>query len=228
MEFQKYAGRRFLEFQKYGLFSHRCRFLEFHLYDIFDQFSNLLNSKNSQYFQNFRFVYFQEYFLFLKWTDFWNSNSRDYLFSIPISGIPKIWELHVYQYLAIRVKCEIVPWYMKIPIFVIRFDFPHQLCSALIHKNICYKVFSIEFDEKLGQKQKRKSINTIHQDKSQFLVELSQLENLQPLGNAKSSTKDLCSLTIILKGTFRQFQESSYSYQPSQLNCCRLTFQTIF
>ena len=41
----------------------------------------------------------------------------------------------------------------------------------------------------------QKSINTIHQDKSQFLVELSQLENLQPLGNAKSSTKDLCSLT---------------------------------
>ena len=77
------------------------RFLEFHLYDIFDQFSNLLNSKNSQYFQNFRFVYFQEYFLFLKWTDFWNSNSRDYSVSIPIFGIPIIWELHLYQYLSV-------------------------------------------------------------------------------------------------------------------------------
>ena len=30
---------RFLEFQKYGLFLHRCRFMEFHLYSIFDQFS---------------------------------------------------------------------------------------------------------------------------------------------------------------------------------------------
>ena len=68
------------------------------------------------------------------------------------------------------------------------------------------------------QNQNSKSINTIHQDKSQFLVELSQLENLQPLGNAKSSTKDLCSLTIILKGTFRQFQESSYSYQSLKVN----------
>ena len=83
---------RFLEFQKYGLFLLQSRFKEFHLYDIFDQFSNLLNSKNRQYFQNFRFVYFQEYFIFLNWTDFWNSNSRDYLVSIPISGIPKIWK----------------------------------------------------------------------------------------------------------------------------------------
>ena len=116
---------RFLEFQKYGLFLHRFRFLEFHLYSIFDQFSNQLNSKNRHYFQNFRFVYFQEYFLFLKQTDFWNSNSMDYLVSIPISGIPKIWKLQVYQYLAMRVKCEIVPWYLKIPIFVIGFDFPH-------------------------------------------------------------------------------------------------------
>ena len=83
---------RFLEFQTYGLFLHRCRFLEFHLFRILIQFANLLNSKNRHYFQNFRFVYFQEYFLFLKWTDFWNSNSRDYLESIPISGIPEIWE----------------------------------------------------------------------------------------------------------------------------------------
>ena len=55
----------------------------------------------------------------MKCTDFWNSNSWDYLVSIPIFEIPKIWELHVYQYLAIRVKCEIVPRYLKIPIFVI-------------------------------------------------------------------------------------------------------------
>ena len=113
-----------MEFQKYGLFSHRCRFMEFHLYDIFDQFSNLLNSKNRHYFQNFRFVYFQEYFLFLKWTDFWNSNSWVYLVSIPISGIPNIWELHVYQYLAIRVKCEIVPQYLDIP------NFCHSVCFS--------------------------------------------------------------------------------------------------
>ena len=78
------------EFQKYGLFSHRSRFMEFHLYSILIQFSYFVNSKNRHYFQNFRFVYFQEYFLFLKWTDFWNSNSMVYLVSIPISGIPKI------------------------------------------------------------------------------------------------------------------------------------------
>ena len=69
---------RFLEFQTYGLFLHRCRFLEFHLFRILIQFANLLNSKNRHYFQNFRFVYFQEYFLFLKWTDFWNSQSNIY------------------------------------------------------------------------------------------------------------------------------------------------------
>ena len=117
MEFQKSGRRRFLEFQKYGLFTHRCRFLEFHLYSKLFQFSNLLNSKNRHLFQNFRFVYFQEYFLFLKWTDFWNSNSWDYLVSIPIFEIPKIWKLHVYQYLAVRVKCEIVPRYLEIPNF---------------------------------------------------------------------------------------------------------------
>ena len=124
---------RFMEFQKYGLYTHRCRFMEFHLYSILFQFSNLLNSKNRHFFQNFRFVYFQEYFLFLKWTDFWNSNSRDYLFSIPISGIPKIWELHVYQYLAIRVKCEIVPWYMKIPILSFGLIF---LTNFVVHWSI--------------------------------------------------------------------------------------------
>ena len=127
--------------------------MEFHLFRILFQFSNLLNSKNRHYFQNFRFVYFQEYFLFLKWTDFWNSNSWDYLESIPIFEIPIIWELHVYQYLAVSVKCEIVPWYLKIPIIVIGFDFPHQLCSALIHKNICYKVFSLEIDKERGTNQ---------------------------------------------------------------------------
>ena len=121
--------------------------MEFHLYSILIQFSYLLNSKNRYFFQIIRFVYFQEYFLFLKWTDFWNSNSRAYLVSIPISGIPIIWELHVYQFLAIRVKCEIVPWYLKFPIFVIGFDFPHQLCSASIHQNINYIVFSIEIDK---------------------------------------------------------------------------------
>ena len=68
------------------------RFMEFHLYSILVQFSYLLNSKNRHFFQNFRFVYFQEYFLFLKLTDFWNSNSWDYLVSIPIYGIPEIWE----------------------------------------------------------------------------------------------------------------------------------------
>ena len=81
---------RFLEFQKYGLFLQQCRFIEFHLYGIFEYFANLLNSKNRHFFQYFRFVYFQEYFLFLKWTDFWNSNSWDYLVSIPIFGIPEI------------------------------------------------------------------------------------------------------------------------------------------
>ena len=101
------------------------RFMEFHLYSILFQFSNLLNSKNRHLFQNFRFVYFQEYFLFLKWTDFWNSNSRDYLVSIPISGIPKILELHLYQYLAIRVKCEIVPRYLEI------LKFCHSVCFSL-------------------------------------------------------------------------------------------------
>lgn len=57
---------RFLEFQKYGLFFEMGRFMEFHLYSILIQFSYLLNSKNRHLFQNFRFVYFQEYFLFLK------------------------------------------------------------------------------------------------------------------------------------------------------------------
>ena len=167
--------------------------MEFHLYSILFQFSNLLNSKNSHFFQNFRFVYFQEYFLFLKCTDLWNSNSSDYLVSFPISGIPKIWKFHLYQYLAIRVKCEIVPQYLEIPNFCHSVCFFSPTCNALIHKYFSYKVFSLEIGTKLGTK--RKSINTIHQDKSQFLVELSQLENLQPLGNAKSSTKDLCSLT---------------------------------
>ena len=96
MEFQKYVGRRFLEFQKYGLFLYRCRFMEFHLYSILFQFSYFLNSKNRHLFQNFRFVYFKEYFLFLEWSDFWNSNSSDYLESIPISGIPKIWKFHTH------------------------------------------------------------------------------------------------------------------------------------
>ena len=41
------------EFQKYGQLLHGCRFLEFHLYSIFDQFSYLLNSKNRHFFQNF-------------------------------------------------------------------------------------------------------------------------------------------------------------------------------
>ena len=122
---------RFLEFQKYGLFLHRSRFMEFQLYSIFGQFSYLLNSKNSHFFLNFRFVYFQEYFLFLKWTDFWNSNSWDYLVSIPIFGIPFILEFHLYQYLAIRVKCEIVLWYFEIPNFLIGFAFPHQLLYNL-------------------------------------------------------------------------------------------------
>ena len=135
--------------------------MEFHLYSILFQFSYLLNSKNRHYFQNFRFVYFQEYFLFLKWTDLWNSNSSDYLVSIQISGIPKIWELHLYQYLAIRVKCEIVPIYLDIPIFVIRFDFPHQLYSVSIHKSFSYKVFSLEIGTKLGTKPKFK-INQYH------------------------------------------------------------------
>ena len=124
MEFQNSGRRRFLEFQKYGLFSQQSRFMEFHLYSILFQFSYLLNSKNRHLFQNFRFVYFQEYFLFLKWTDFWNSNSSDYLVIIPISGIPKIWELHVYQYLAVRVKCEIVPQYLEIP------NFCHWVCFS--------------------------------------------------------------------------------------------------
>ena len=126
---------RFLEFQKYGLFLHRCRFMEFQLYSILFQFSYLLNSKNRHYFQNFRFVYFQEYFLFLKWTDFWNSNSWDYLISTPIFEIPKIWKFHLYQYLAVRVKCEIVPQYLEIPNFChsVCFSLP---CIALIHKYI--------------------------------------------------------------------------------------------
>ena len=80
---------RFMEFQKYGLFLHRCRFLEFHLYNILIQFSYLLNSKNRHLFQNFRFVYFQEYFLFLKWTDFWNSNSGIASLPIPFSLLSK-------------------------------------------------------------------------------------------------------------------------------------------
>ena len=136
MEFQKYVGRRFLEFQKYGLFLYRCRFMEFHLYNILFQFSYLLNSKNRHYFQNFRFVYFQEYFLFLKWTDFWNSNSSDYLVSIPISGIPIFLELHLYQYLAIRVKCEIVPRYLDIPNFCHSVSFSSLTCSVSIHQYI--------------------------------------------------------------------------------------------
>ena len=87
-------------------------------------FSYLLNSKNRHFFQNFRFVYFQEYFLFLKLADFWNSNSWDYLVRIPIFGIPFILELHLYQYLAIRVKCEIAPWYLEIP------NFSHSVCFS--------------------------------------------------------------------------------------------------
>ena len=45
--------QRFLEFQKYELYTHRCRFMEFHLYSILDQFSNFVNSKNRHFFQNF-------------------------------------------------------------------------------------------------------------------------------------------------------------------------------
>ena len=100
------------------------RFMEFQLQGVLFPFSYLLNSKNSHYFQNFRFVYFQEFFLFLKLADFWNSNSWDYLVSIPIFEIPKIWELHVYQYLAVRVKCEIVPQYLDIP------NFCHSVCFS--------------------------------------------------------------------------------------------------
>ena len=96
---------RFLEFQKYGLFLHRCRFLEFQLYSILIQYSDLLNSKNSHFFQNFRFVYFQEYFLFLKWTDLWNSNSKDYLVSIPIFGIPEIWKFPTLIFQSIIQEC---------------------------------------------------------------------------------------------------------------------------
>ena len=105
MEFQKSGDGAIYGIPDIWTIFEMGRFLEFHLYSILFQFSYLLNSKNSHYFQNFRFVYFQEYILFLKWTDFWNSNSKDYLVSIPISGIPKIWELLVYQYLAIMVKC---------------------------------------------------------------------------------------------------------------------------
>ena len=113
-----------MEFQKYGLFSQQSRFMEFHLYGIFDQFSYFVNSKNRNLFQNFRFVYFQEYFLFLKLADFWNSNSWDYLISTPIFEIPKIWEFHLYQYLAVRVKCEIVPRYLEI------LKFCHSVCFS--------------------------------------------------------------------------------------------------
>ena len=67
---------------------------------------NYWNSKNRA---TIRFFEFQKYGLFLNMADFWNSSSRAYLISIPISGIPNIWELHVYQYLAMRVKCQIVP-----------------------------------------------------------------------------------------------------------------------
>ena len=62
-----------MEFQKYGLFSHRCRFMEFHLYSILTQFSYLLNSKNRHYFQNF---------------DLCISRSTSYFWNGPISGIP--------------------------------------------------------------------------------------------------------------------------------------------
>ena len=156
MEFQKSGRRRFMEFQKYGLFTHRCRFLEFHLYSILFQFSNLLNSKNRHYFQNFRFVYFQEYFLFLKWTDFWNSNSWVYLVSIPISGIPNIWELHVYQYLAMRVKCQIVPWYLKIPIFCHWVSFSSPTLYSLDPQ--IFQLQSLFFRNWHKKEQKRKSI----------------------------------------------------------------------
>ena len=71
-----------------------------------------------------RFLEFLKYGLFLKWTDLWNSNSKDYLVSIPIFGILIIWEFHLYQYLAIRVKCEIVHWYLEIP------NFCHSVCFS--------------------------------------------------------------------------------------------------
>ena len=153
-----------------------------------------MNSKNRHYLQYSRFVYFQEYFLFLILTDFRNSNSRDYLVSIPISGIPILWIIHLYQYLAIRVKCEIVHRYLKIP------NFCHSVCiSSLTLYSFDSQIINLQcLFFRIWHKaeiEKCKTINTIHQDKSQFLVELSQLENLQPLGNAKSSTKDLCSLT---------------------------------
>ena len=127
---------------------HIQRFVEFHKYGIFHPFSNFVNSKNRHFFQNFRFVYFQEYFLFLKCTDFWNSNSRDYLVSIPISGIPIIWELLVYQYLAMRVKCQIVPQYLEILNFCHWVCFCSKLCSASIHHNSIYNVFSLELETK--------------------------------------------------------------------------------
>lgn len=51
---------------------------------------------------------------------------------------------------------------------------------------------------------------SIHQDKSQYLVEQSQLDHLQPLGNSKSSTKDrsddtisqLTNLTVVFMSIF--------------------------
>ena len=44
--------------------------------------------------------------------------------SMPIYGIPKIWEFHLYQYLAIRVKCQIVPRYLEIQ------NFCHSVCFS--------------------------------------------------------------------------------------------------
>ena len=63
---------RFLEFQKYGLFLHRCRFMEFHLYSIFEYFANLLNSKNRLYFQIVRLLEFLFKLLIQARNDVWS------------------------------------------------------------------------------------------------------------------------------------------------------------
>ena len=148
---------RFLEFQKYGLFLHRCRFMEFHLYSILLQFSNFVNSQNRHYFQNIRFVYFQEYILFLKWTDFWNSNSRDYLVSIPISKIPEIWKFHIPIFQSIIQKWpypRCIEQSIILPILQVIGRVPFSLLSPYFRRNfggprstnlLNYLVFSREF-----------------------------------------------------------------------------------
>ena len=96
----------------------------------------------------FQFVEFQKQALFSKFSicvfpgvlPIFEMDRFLELISTPIFEIPKIWKLHLYQYLAVRVKCEIVPWYLEIPNIChsVCFSSPTLQCiDPLIYKLEC-------------------------------------------------------------------------------------------